>query len=107
MRVKWGWELRHLRKGALLGFTFIGPPLAPLGLPGALWDTLASQGELGMTLRPIQMDTHFRANGSQPRMRVMGANCRKSCSSQLQFTRAEGQDNMSSEQTPSNYEYEY
>ena len=29
-----------------------GPPLAPLGLRGAIWGTLGSQGELGMTLGP-------------------------------------------------------
>ena len=40
-----------------------GPPLAPLRLRGAIWGTLGSQGELGMTWGP--KDVQFRANGSQ------------------------------------------
>ena len=41
-----------------------GFPLAALGLRGAIWDTLGSKGELGMTLG-LKMDVQFRAKGSQ------------------------------------------
>ena len=41
-----------------------GLPLAPLGLRGAIWGTLGSQGELGMT-SGLKWMSNSKANGSQ------------------------------------------
>ena len=95
-----------------------GPPLAPLGLRGAIWGTLGSQGELGMTLvqngRPIP-SKWLSSSAPAHKKRARGNQClqclqrlqppkwRKSRSSQSHFTRAGGQDDVSLEQTPSKY----
>ena len=98
-----------------------GLPLAPLGLRGAIWGTLGSQGELGMTLgqtgRPFSfifgafaMSAHKkRPRGNQAPQPGIHTKTffkwRKSRSSQPHFTRAGGSDDVSLNKLPQIHKY--